>query len=121
MLQKVGELFLYLSQDSLATVHPNCFIFFDIQIDFTDTETETLRVTNNSFPNNSLPLSLYKTNETQCYLNETIGPEPDKNVTSTGCHPCSHKVSEQFSYAAKVSGAVGLFFSFTEVVQTTID
>lgn len=60
--------------------------------------------------------NLYKTEETECYLNETVGPAPDKNITTTGCHPCSHQVTEQFSYAAKVSGAVGLFFSFTELI-----
>lgn len=60
--------------------------------------------------------NLYKTDETQCYLNETIGPEPNKTVTDAGCHACTDEVSDQFSYAVKVSGAVGLFFSFTELI-----
>ena len=57
------------------------------------------------------PSSLYKTNATECLMPADAGSEDIRQ----GCDSCRNKVSEQFSYAVKVSGAVGLFFSFTEV------
>lgn len=66
--------------------------------------------------------SLYKTNETECFKPEDIDDtedivtKEDDTHTIAGCDSCKDKVSEQFSYAVKVSGAVGLFFSFTELI-----
>lgn len=57
---------------------------------------------------------LYLTSEEQCYLhpeNSTVA-----NSTMVGCAPCKAKIEEQFSYAVKVSGTVGLFFAFTELI-----
>jgi len=50
---------------------------------------------------------LYKIKEEECYFS---------NSTQLGCHACYHKEADQFSYAVKMSGTVGLIFSFTEVI-----
>lgn len=63
----------------------------------------------------SLPCctDMYKTNETQCFLNTTLA---DEGKATAGCAPCEANVQEQFAYAVKMSGAVGLFFAFTELI-----